>query len=529
MNIEKNIAARGQIQRRDFIKLAGMGAIGVSLFPRLGKSATDTFQGLEKHGDHHGKDHPLRGASGPAANLSLIFGRPTDRSIALSVLSTSEIAARVEYGTKPGTYMTITAIQTVKAGMPFEFELGALLPNTRYYYRLLTQAAGAHDFRPEPEGFFQTQRTPGSTFSFALQGDSHPEREGKMYDPNLYTLTMRNVMKEPPDFYITMGDDFSTERLVEQQTLNPSAVEQIYAHQRSFLGLIGRSASLFLVNGNHEQAARCNLDGTPNNVAVLAGRTRTRFFPLPAPDTFYDGDAEQVQYVGLLRDYYSWTWGDALFVTIDPYWHSAVAVDNKAGGRNKGGKHEKGGNKEGGKRDQWEATMGDVQYRWLSKTLTESKARWKFVFSHHVLGTGRGGIEEAGSFEWGGKNRDGEYEFKQKRPGWALPIHQLMVKTGVTIFFQGHDHLYARQELNGIIYQSCPNPADNTYQAFNNDAYQSGDILPNCGHLRMTVSPVAVRVDYIRSFLHADEGNGKTNGMLAHSYSIPAKRIGATK
>ena len=116
--------------------------------------------------------------------------------------------------------------------------------------------------------------------------------------------------------------------------------------------------------------------------------------------------------------------------------------------------------------------------------------------------------------------------FEQKRPGWEMPIHDLFVKTGVTIFFQGHDHLFARQELDGVVYQSTPNPADNTYQAFNREAYRSGDVLPNSGHLRVTVSPDEARVDYVRSFLPGDETDGRKNGDVAFSYTIPAgKRL----
>jgi len=144
------------------------------------------------------------------------------------------------------------------------------------------------------------------------------------------------------------------------------------------------------------------------------------------------------------------------------------------------------------------------------------------------LGGGRGGIEEAGLYEWGGKDRKGVSAFADKRPGWELPIHDLMVRTGVTIFFQGHDHLYARQELDGVTYQSCPNPADRTYQAFNRDAYRSGDILPNSGHLRVTVTPDSVRVDYVRSFPPTDESSDKRNATIAHSYTIPAKRGGGS-
>lgn len=456
----------------------------------------------------------------PAAELSQILGRPTDRSITLSVLSATSVHAKVEYGEPPGVYETTTGAQSLEAGVPLEFEIGPLNPNTRYAYRVLIRSAGAPDFMPGPECTFHTQRLPGSTFTFAVQGDSHPERTGKMYDPALYAQTMRNVVERQPDFYITLGDDFSIERLIERKVLSQTAVDQVYAHQRGYLGLVGQSSALFLVNGNHEQAARCNLDGTPHNCAVLAARARTRFFPLPAPDAFYSGDAEEVKHIGLLRDYYAWTWGDALFVVIDPYWHSPVPVDNEAGVQGRGHGARKGPAK---KRDLWGVTLGDAQYQWLTRTLTDSNARWKFVFCHHVLGTGRGGIEVAGLGEWGGRDGRGADVFAQKRPGWELPIHQLMAETGVTIFFQGHDHLFARQELDGVIYQSCPNPADPTYRAFNRDAYHSGDILPNSGHLLVTVSPERVGVDYIRSWHPADETPDHRNGEVGFHYAIPAE------
>jgi hypothetical protein len=37
-----------------------------------------------------------------------------------------------------------------------------------------------------------------------------------------------------------------------------------------------------------------------------------------------------------------------------------------------------------------------------------------------------------------------------------------------------HDHVFARQELDGVVSRSVPNPADNTYTAFNDDACRSG-------------------------------------------------------
>jgi hypothetical protein len=185
-------------------------------------------------------------------------------------------------------------------------------------------------------------------------------------------------------------------------------------------------------------------------------------------------------------------------------------VDNVRGGREKG------------TRDLWNVTLGEEQYRWFEQTLQQSQARYKFVFTHHVLGTGRGGIEQAGLFEWGGKSKRGESEFKQKRPGWEMPIHALMVKNGVTIFFQGHDHIFARQQLDGVVYQSLPLPADANYDFYNKDAYQSGDLLAGSGRVRVSVAPEKVRVEYVRSRLPKDVTAEHPDGEVAFSYEIPA-------
>ena len=442
--------------------------------------------------------------------MSVILGRPSDHAITLSVLAPTSLEAFVEYGPVSGAYAFKTAPAVVPATAPYEIELTQLEPNTRYYYRLRTRRPGANEFDPATEYSFQSPRTPGSTFAFAVQGDSHPERQGKMFFPDLYTQTMHNVAAQQPDFYLTLGDDFSLDALISRRQLTQRNVDAIYAGQRSYLGQVARSSPLFLVNGNHEEAERVWLDGTPNNPAVMAGSARTRYFPLPAPGGFYTGDTEQVQYVGLLRDYYAWTWGDALFVVIDPYWHSPGAVDSLALDQNAPGRG----------RDWWKVSIGDEQYQWLKTTLEQSSARYKFVFAHHVLGTGRGGIEMADDYEWGGRGRNGAWEFAKYRPGWEMPIHQLFVKTGVSIFFFGHDHIFAHQERDGVVYQSTPNPADPTFTAFNREAYRSGDILPNSGNLRVTVSPENVRVDYVRSFLPKDEKPGLKNGAVAFSYTV---------
>tara|TARA_B100000470_G_scaffold368_1_gene212 strand:- start:938 stop:1801 length:864 start_codon:yes stop_codon:yes gene_type:complete len=286
---------------------------------------------------------------------------------------------------------------------------------------------------------------------------------------------------------------------------------------------MAHSTASFMVNGNHEEARGHFLSTPLHDVSIFAGSARTRFFPLPAPDSFYSGSSESVPGIGLLKDYYAFEWGDALFVMIDPYWSSPVPVGN-SGGMGGGGMGP-GFGEEWDRLttrapDRWASTMGDAQYQWFRETLAGSDAKYKFVFTHHVLGVGRGGIELARDYEWGGYGTDGNWEFDEQRPNWELPIHQLMVKNGVTIFFQAHDHIFVRQELDGIIYQSVPNPADDTYTARNRNAYLSGDALDNSGYLNVMVSPEQVKVDYIRSYLPEHELGGRKHGEIAYSYLV---------
>jgi len=489
--------------RREFLA-AVAAAAGSAALPRitLGQTAED------------------RRPVSPAQPLDVILGRPTGTSIALSVLCAGETKALVAYGQQPDQLSTRTGTKLFQPGQPQELTLAKLTPNTRYYYQLLDGGTA----KPLVAGTFSTQRAPGSVFTFGVQGDSHPERP-QMHDSELYARTLRTAAAGQPDCYICMGDDFSVDTL---RTITADTVSERYTMQRPFLGLIAKSAPLFLVNGNHEQASLFNYNQTDDrhDVAVWAQTARNRYFPMPAPDGFYTGNTESLKSIGLLKDYYAWTWGDALFVVLDNYWHSPARVDNPLHEKPGGGKDGRGGNKD---RDWWGTTLGEAQYQWFKRTLEQSQAKYKFVFAHHVLGTGRGGIDECDLYEWGGKTKRGDWEFSQKRPSWELPVHQLMVKHGVTIFFQGHDHLFARQERDGLIYQEVPMPADQGYVTYNQDRYQSGIKLPNSGHLCVSVAPEKVQVDYVRSFLPNNETDQQRNGAVAYSYTIPAKRTGGAR
>jgi len=176
--------------------------------------------------------------------------------------------------------------------------------------------------------------------------------------------------------------------------------------------------------------------------------------------------------------------------------------------------------------DNWWFTLGRPQYDWLKETLARSAARFKFVFIHHLVGgrdrQARGGAEAVPYFEWGGRDLDGKDVFDAKRPGWGLPIHALLVKHGVTAVFHGHDHFYAKQEADGIVYQLVPQPGhrgDGSIREARNYGYLDGDLVPGSGYLRVSVSSADTTIDFVRT---ARAGKPE----LAHRYSLTGHHQG---
>jgi predicted phosphodiesterase len=348
------------------------------------------------------------------------------------------------------------------------------------------------------ENTFHTARAPGSTYTFAIQADSHLDSNS---NPQVYMQTLANEKASEPDFTIDLGDTFMTEKYTPY-----TAAAAQYLAQRYYFSQVAQIAPLFLTLGNHdgEGASRGN---SGNETSAWAARMRTTYFPNPVPGSFYTGNTTPDETVGMLQDYYAWQWGDALFVVLDPYHFTPSSKDSV--------------------NDLWNRTLGSEQYQWLKTTLENSSAKWKFLFIHQLIsGTDqnmRGGVEVAGYYEWGGNNLDGTWGFTEHRPGWAMPIHQLLVANHVTAVFHGHDHLFAKQELDGIIYQEVPQPstarANNTGNAAQY-GYLTGDILGSSGYLRIKVTPDEVTVEYVRTYLPQDEKSGQQNGQVDFTYTI---------
>jgi hypothetical protein len=443
-----------------------------------------------------------------------LLGKPTNNSITINIVPVSTIEYYYEYGVASGVYTEQTPYEEATGGQPHEVVITGLDPDTQYFYRMRYHAPGGDmdDWVIRNEHSFWTQRAPGSTFKFTIVADSHA------YYNTEYHNTMANVASDEPDFHFDLGDTFMTDGDTSQ-----SQVFAEYLAQRggNYMDLVGHSAPIFLTSGNHENEEGWNFDDTPFSIALASVQARKLYYPTPIPDSFYSGNSDPLTALDAgtygdqyREDYYAWTWGDALFVVIDPYQYTMTNPYGATAGE---------GNDDPASGDCWNWTLGIEQYLWFKDVLENSNAKYKFVFSHHVVGGMpsylyvRGGAEAVPYYEWGGKNWSGTPQFDTKRPiaeGWDLPIHELMVENGVSAYFHGHDHQYAYEVRDGIVYQCLPRPT--TGMDFN--YYHESDpytikVLPSPGHLRVTVNPEGedkATVEYI----------GTSSGAVNYSYNI---------
>lgn len=438
-------------------------------------------------------------ASGNLA-VNILLGRPTADSITANLYAQTDLQVAIAYGTVSGSYTEQTKPIYLQANRPQNIELIHLSPNTTYYYQVIT------DGTVSEEHTFHTQRAPGSTFTFTIDADPH--NRDPRFNSQLYANTLTNARNDHPDFHINLGDTFMTEK-AKPRTYTEA--ESTFAEMRPYFGLLGGDVPLFLVNGNHEgEQGWLHSRVKDKDLPIWSTQLRQIYYPNPLPNDFYSGSLSIDPRLGSVRDgYYAWTWGDALLIALDPFWYTTSKP------------------KPGDLNSNWGLTLGKEQYDWLQSTLEASNARFKLVFIHHLVGgndkDGRGGIEAASYYEWGGKNADGSYGFDILRPGWGIPIHQLLVDNHVSAVFHGHDHVFVKQDLDGIVYQELPqssNAAYNNTRLAADYGYLNGDVLGSSGHLRVTVSPYQITIEYIRAYLNQDEKPGQLNGQTDYVYTI---------
>ena len=347
----------------------------------------------------------LRISLSPAQNFTGIelLSRPTNNSVTINVVADAAMQAYFQYGTSPGVYTSQTATVSAAANDPIKAVMTGLSANTRYYYRMVYSTNGGTTWTNRTEHSFYTQRAAGSTYKFAVLSDSHINI--MLGTPSVSQAVMTNISNSGADYLIDLGDTHAMDNVT-----TVSAARSAYLFQRSstYMGKFSHSIPVFLALGNHEQEEGWHLDDTADPASappILSTNARKRYYPNPVPDGFYTGNSDTHALIDgdqLHEDYYAWTWGDALFAVIDPFWYTSVKpfVGNTGGGE-----------PETGTGDRWEWTLGATQYNWLRQTLQTSGAKYKFVLAHHMTGGSddyvREGAYGAPFCEWGGYNENG--------------------------------------------------------------------------------------------------------------------------
>ena len=381
--------------------------------------------------------------------VAKVTGTPTSNSFSISISVTSAVRAYIEYGYSKSTIAGKTAIYNISKGSTQSFSITNLKANSLVYYKVKYAVGSSKNFSSLTQRSVKTALAQTlSSHTFAIQADPHMDENSSAA---VYEGTLKQIVAASPAFLMDLGDIFMVDKLADKSEAN---IRGRFELMKGFYQKLG-DVPLKICLGNHDGELGYSKFNTKNY--------RKEYFP---------------EQTGELA-YYSFTGPDQLHIVLDPFTYT-MKNPTAVG---------------------WEWTLGKTQYDWLVDTLKNSNEKHKFIYIHHLLvgdPQSRGGVEIAMKNEWGGKNNDGTDGFEANRPGWGKPIHQLLLDYKVGFVFKGHDHLYVKQELDGIIYQTVPQPSHPGDKInVNQYGYISGKGVGGSGYLKVSTSENIAQVDFI--------------------------------
>jgi len=393
-----------------------------------------------------------------------LVGTATSSSFSIAVSASSLVKAYVEYGYSKGTIEGKSSVYNFSKGSTQSISITNLKPNSLVYYKVKYAVGTSKNFSSLTQRSVKTASVQAiSSSTFAIQADPHMDENSSAA---VYEGTLKQIVAASPAFLMDLGDIFMVDKLADKSEAN---IRSRFELMKGYYQKLG-DVPLKICLGNHDGELGYSKFNTKNY--------RKEYFP---------------EQTGELA-YYSFTGPDQLHVVLDPFTYTMK--NPTANG--------------------WEWTLGKTQYDWLVETLKNSKEKHKFIYIHHLLvgdPQSRGGVEIAMKNEWGGKNNDGSDGFAANRPGWGKPIHQLLLDYKVGFVFKGHDHLYVKQELDGVMYQTVPQPSHPGDKIdVNQYGYISGKGVGGSGFLKVSTSGDTAQVDFILF-----------DGKVADSYARSAK------
>jgi predicted phosphodiesterase len=351
-----------------------------------------------------------------------------------------------------------TVTFSIEAYTPFDIPLEPLKAGTVYNYQIQARFKGSDSFIPVFENTFSTIRTDSSPFSFAMISDSHIT----VYEPDRLKILSEvnaSILARRPDFMLMLGDNIQTFTSHGGPMIDQRFGPILYYLLRKGLGGLTATVPVFNVIGNWEGENGWHSEKERG----WARNARMAWIPGPLPDTYPEGGNEY-------GDYYGFTWGDTLnlVLTVTGYTVTDHVYESKIG-----------------KADDW--TLGDKQKAWLYKQLSESKAKWKFIFIHHTVG-GKGGNDIETRYGRGGGQA--AYIGEQRL------IHKWMREFGVNALFYGHDHVFTDITVDGIHY-ICVGSAGAPWK-FTREETGYEKFLPDSGYTWVDVRADKLTVSFVR-------------------------------
>jgi MYXO-CTERM domain-containing protein len=334
---------------------------------------------------------PGRSVAAPAfVRLSATEDPSTSMGVAWTTLS-GPAETTVEYGTAKGSYTKKAKGKATNVsatlGTVSEVTLTGLAPDTVYHYRVGGAAggfSGEYSFRTAPAPSEQC-----GTLRFAVFGDSRAEEwQGDKGVSDAWIAQSAVALKGSPRFILHGGDIVHDGDAQKQWVNHLKGTEPVSA-----------LVPIMYTIGNHDTGPVAG-DGANYN----------RIFHLPRADKALGGSGTE--------DYYFFTWGNAIFVSL--------STESFSGGTPK---------------------FKD-QADWLDKVLTQNPKRWRFVILHRPIYTHRIDIF---SLDLG---------HPPDEAGQNAALVPVITKHHVDIVLQSHNHFYERYApskcQNGGSNQPCP-------------------------------------------------------------------------
>lgn len=451
------------LTRRNFLKQAAAFGIGTAVFPILFKI--------------YGEEDKAITGNMPLILTPPCLVKPTFSSITINIVGgdkPSEGFVRYMEARNGDFSWMKTETFNVIPYTPSNITLNHLKSGTSYKYQVHARLNRSDEFRPVDGGSFSTQKKGNAPFSFAILSDPHitlnePQRIRILSDIS------KSILSRRPDFLMMLGDNIQTFTShggpMTEERFGPA----LYYRLKEGLGDLPSSVPVYTLIGNWEGENGWH----PLEQRAWARNTRMAWMPNPLPDTYPEGGGEY-------GDYFGFTWNNTLFISLTATGYTTI-------------EHIHGSKVGSG--DDW--TLGDKQKEWLYKQLSESKAKWKFIFIHHTV-SGKAGDDINTRYGRGGG--------LAAKIGEQKLIHEWMRKYNVSTFFYGHDHVFTDIPVDGIHY-TCVGSAGAPWK-FTTEETGYTKYWSDSGYTWVEVNEDNVLVSFIRP------DKVKPEGEVLHQFKI---------